>query len=78
MSSGRRGSVAAKLTEDAVRDIKMRVGRNPPGDRHHFSGWSYGELAKRHGVSKALVAQIATGRAWSDVYVERDDEAEAA
>ncbi len=74
--SSRRHSRNAKLTAAAVLDIWRRGRPNPPGDRYHYEGWSQSELARMHGVSKALVAQILQGRAWADVTSaddERDD-----
>lgn len=62
--TSRRGARNVKLTPEAVTDILRRGGRNRPGSPRHARGWSYAELARKHGVSRALVAQVVTGRAW--------------
>ena len=60
--SGPRGSdmPGAKLTEDAVRDIKS----NP--------GISLGFLAKRYGVSRQCIANVRNGVSWGHIHASPD------
>jgi hypothetical protein len=47
----------SKLTEDAVRQIRML----------HIQGWSYVRLGKMFGVSHDAVRDAVTGRTWKHI-----------
>lgn len=53
---------ASKLTEDAVRDIRVRYVAGT--GRGHAVPGNAGELAKQYGVNRRTILSIAQGMTW--------------
>lgn len=57
---------AAKLTDDAVRDIRACCKLPPPGRKRVRDGMKT-KMAAKYGVSRAVIGEVVSGKLWAHV-----------